>query len=111
MRVTAKHPGSGTSFSEDARREAAGKFAAQELERGYSTLCVVGDHNAGELCVDVIVRLAAVLSKRSVNPYDRSVSLLAAAKLRAGVGVNKKDSDHAGGNTCAQLLAAVDDTY
>lgn len=110
MRVTKKHPGAGTSFSEDARREAAGKSAALNLQLGRSTSCVVGDHGAGELCVDVVNRLANVLTKVDVNPYDRNTAIMAAHRLNAGVGVNYKDSDHSGGNTCAALIAGLDDT-
>lgn len=110
MRVTKKHPGSGT-FAEDVRREAAGKLAAQNLNLGRSTACVVGDHAAGEVCVDVINRLANNLTKIDVNPFDRNTALLAAKHLKDGVGVNLKDTDHSGGNTCAALIAAQDDTY
>jgi hypothetical protein len=31
--------------------------------------------------------------------------------LRNGVGVNSVAGSHSGGNTCAQVIAAVDDTY
>lgn len=110
MRVTKKHPGSGT-FAEDGRREAAGKVAAQNLKLGRSTACVVGDHAAGELCVDVINRLANNLTKIDVNPFNRNTALDAVNRLREGVGVNLKDSDHSGGNTCAKLIASQDDTY
>jgi hypothetical protein len=108
MRATTKHPGAGT-FAEDARREAAAKFAASNLERGYGVLCLTGDHLGGEACVDTINRLA--LLKVSYNPYDRNTSLAAAKNLRNGVGVNSVAGSHSGGNTCAQVIAAVDDTY
>jgi hypothetical protein len=110
MRVTAGHPGSGT-HAEDSRREAAGKLAAQNLELGRGSACVVGDHGASELCVDVINRLANNLTKVDVSPYARTTACQAAGKLKHGWGVNKKDTDHSGGNTCVALLAAVPDNF
>lgn len=111
MRLTKKHPGSGVSFNEDARRDAAGALAAANLERGQGVLCVAADHLAGEICIDTINRLAGTLVKTTVNPYDRNTALTASRNLREGVGVHSAVGNHSGGNTCAQVIAAVDDTY
>lgn len=111
MRVTKKHPGSGTSFAEDSRRDSASALAATNLERGWGTLCVAGDHLGGEICVDTINRLASNSTKIDYNPFDRNTTLVAVRNLREGVGVNSAAGNHAGGNTCAQVIAAVDDTY
>ena len=111
MRVTKKHPGSGTSFAEDSRRDSASSLAATNLERGQGVLCVAGDHLGGEICIDTINRLASSVSKASYNPYDRGTTLIAVRNLREGVGVNSAAGNHGGGNTCAQVIAAVDDTY
>lgn len=111
MRVTKKHPGSGTSFAEDSRRDGASALAATNLERGWGAKCVVGDHLGGELCIDCINRMAGNSAKTSFDPVDRNTTLIAVRNLREGVGVGSAAGNHSGGNTCPQVIAAVDDTY
>lgn len=111
MRVTKKHPGSAVSFNEDARRDAVSAYAATLLDRNMGALCVAADHLGGEICIDTIVRLGKTGTKTDYNPVNRNTVLTAVRNLKEGVGVNVAAAQHTGGNTCAAVIAAVDDTY
>lgn len=106
------YPGSGTQ-TEDFRRDAQGNAAALLLFAGRGGNCLSGDHLSGtDLCVDVIVRNANNLNK-ALFFNDGTAAAVAMPKaghrLREGVGVNVNQGNHSGGNTCAQVIAALAD--
>ncbi len=108
MRLDKDHPGSGT-FTVDVYRDGMGQKAAGVLSAGHAVRCVAGDHVGGELCVEVIARIAgnnptkAAGSDALLNSTIQSAVL----NLRAGIGVHKVSGNHAGGNTCAAVIAAA----
>jgi hypothetical protein len=101
--------GSGT-LAGDEYRSSMGLAAAHCLEQGLGANCLSADHLSGsELCVETIVRKQFDITKQA-KWYDGTAkgmgaSLAALDKLRAGIGVHKKQSDHSA-NTCADVLAA-----
>jgi hypothetical protein len=111
MRITVKHPGSNSSFVEDARRDSVSRLAVTLLEVGKGATCVSADHLGGETCIDCIVRLGSLGTKTDFNPVNRNTVLTAVRNLKEGVGVNAVAATHTGGNTCAATIAGIDDTY
>lgn len=108
MKLDKDHMGSG-QYGKDEYRAERGVGAAEILMNGFGVNCVSADHlDANELCVETIVRKQFDTSKKQIwlvgGPDPR---LVAVDKLRAGLGVHKKQSDHAGGNTCAAVIAAA----
>lgn len=91
----------------DHYRESKGQQARQALLAGKAVNTVSGDHlNANELCVEVIARRAPFAGSVSdagvVDTVNKAVN-----NLSLGNGYHKKQSDHAGGNTCAAVIAAA----
>lgn len=115
MRVYgSSYPGSGTQ-AEDFRRESQGQAAALLLFAGRSGNCLSGDHLSGtDLCVDVLVRNANNSAKALFFNDGLAASKAlqpAGHRLREGVGVNVNQGNHSGGNTCAQVIAALADNF
>jgi hypothetical protein len=101
------HPGAGT-LAADEYRGNVGQIAALLLQLGAGANCLSTDHSgASELCIETIVRKQYDVAKRQVDMAGMASALKAANNLRAGLGVHRKQSDHAGGNTCAQVIAGV----
>lgn len=92
----------------DYYREGVGLKAAGVLEAGHGNGLVSGSHlNANELCTEVIARCSCDNRTCVSDNTLRDVSVKAVHNLRAGRGYHKKQSDHAGGNTCAAVIAAA----
>jgi hypothetical protein len=101
------HPGAGT-LAADEYRGNMGQIAAQLLQLGAGANCLSTDHSgANELCVETIARKQFDTTKRQVDMTGMANALKAADNLRAGLGVHNKQSDHAGGNTCAGVIAGA----
>lgn len=106
-RTDSNHTGAGT-LAADEYRGSMGQAAALLLQLGAGANCLSTDHSgASELCVETIVRKQFDITKRQVDMAGMALTLKAADNLRAGLGVHKKQSDHAGGNTCAQVIASA----
>ncbi len=92
----------------DRYRENKGLGAASVLLAGRSFLCKSADHSSGsELCAEVIVRLAGDNTKLNragdfsvVDSVNKAVN-----NLREGLGFHVAQADHAGGNTCADVIS------
>lgn len=109
-RLDADHTGSGT-YAGDEYRGSVGQGAAILLDKGLGADCLSADHSgANELCVETIVRKASDGTKQAkwVDGTNRGLGVAqrAADKVRSGLGVHKKQSDHSG-NTCAEVIAAA----
>lgn len=99
-------PGSGT-YATDMFRDERAHAAANALGAGSGVLCKSADHlSAGETCVEVIARKANDPSKKSVNGVEQAAVPAAIEKLKQGFGHHVAQGNHAGGNTCAQVIAA-----
>lgn len=99
--------GSGT-YAIDEYRSGMGQTAAQLLQLGVGANCLSTDHSgAGELCVETIIRKQFDVTKKQIDMAGMANALKAADKLREGLGVHKAQGDHAGGNTCAAVIAAA----
>ena len=100
-------PQSGT-FATDFYRESKANQAMQALDAGRATRTVSGDHaSASELCIETISRLHNVDTKIASDSATVKTVIDAVHNLRQGNGFHKKQSDHAGGNTCAAVIAAA----
>jgi len=109
MKFDKDHTGSGT-FALDVTRDSLAAQAAGILSAGHAYRCVSGDHvAAGETCTSVIVRINGSNPAKYAgsDALANSIIQTAVLNLRAGVGVHKAQADHAGGNTCAQVIAAA----
>lgn len=115
MRLDRGHPGS-TTLAEDERRTSAGVQAEKNLVKGLGANCLSADHlNGSDLCIDVINRNVANRGKAAIwfDGTNRGMgsSLAAAKNLAQGVGVHQNQGNHSGGNTCADVIAAVADNF
>lgn len=105
--MKAQNPGSGT-FAIDVYREGMANKADQVLSAGRSILCRSADHASGsELCIETIVRQAPNDRLTGSSLTEAASVSTAIHNLRAGNGHHKAQANHAGGNTCAQVIAAA----
>jgi hypothetical protein len=101
------HPGAGT-LAADEYRGNMGQVAALLLDLGVGANCLSTDHSgAAELCVETIVRKQFDISKKQINMAGMANAQQASVNLKTGLGVHKAQGDHAGGNTCAAVLAGA----